>query len=686
MPKALLFYLDDDAHPWAAIEDHGEPFSIRIGRSPDNDIAIPLSVPQHVRNTVSRVHARIFANRGQVWIEDLGSNNFTFLGGRVLIGPKQLRFPCSVRLGKQKIRIESGELSRRQLRKYSSEGLEKPLSNESAGTLTGSLSVSLDNHYLRELQTRLRWVAAIVDVAEIVSRGCSARRIENLLETTLQTHFNAEHFELVLDLALADFSDLLSTAHVQPTARTKIEKGIATLKESKPFTRVVDPESNLVAWVLLNPSTMKGTLSAIVMQTNADNRAIAETEEADAVVVIALKMATAVVHATRRFESLEASVHESVSHEPSDRFANFCRGMGIWGSSPAYRQSIYAAEQAATRYLSMAMPSGKLSGVFILGETGTGKSSLAEVIHKTSNHKDGQFQALNCANVPVELAESELFGYEKGAHATAFARKAGFFESANGGTIFLDEIGKTSTAFQSKLLKVLDTGRFTPLGSTSQQRTNCHVILAASEDPAELIKDGQLLAELWFRVGAFTISMPPLRDRGDDIVYIVDQQLERFNNAQSPSRPKSLSEDARSLVFQYSWPGNVRELIECLRVAYAMTPEDSEIIDVDCLPVHVRGGRDRIPAPSPTIISRPLSTLDQFTAEREREYLARIINECGGNLSEAARRAGRSYPALHARVKEFRAWARECNDSSAVAERAILQQLAGSQWHVIEKE
>jgi len=273
------------------------------------------------------------------------------------------------------------------------------------------------------------------------------------------------------------------------------------------------------------------------------------------------------------------------------------------------------------------------------------------------------------------LAESELFGYEKGAHDRAFGAKPGLFEAATNGTLFLDEIGKTSPELQGKLLTVLETGQYRRLGSTRVHQAQCNVILAASEDPVQLCKEGELLEELWFRVGAFTITLPPLRERPGDIAVIAEKVQERLNAALPSQERKHLAPEALALLQTYPWPGNVRQLVQSLEVAYSLAPREARQVDPEHLPEHVLkglgigGGTTTTATPTVDLTQG----LDENVQRLERDYLARLFAECEGNLSEVSRRAGKAYQTIHNKMKALRRWLDEARDPRMAAEIARLR-------------
>src|SRR6478735_2012747 len=193
-----------------------------------------------------------------------------------------------------------------------------------------------------------------------------------------------------------------------------------------------------------------------------------------------------------------------------------------------------------------------------LGETGVGKEGVAEAIHKKSSRRDKPLIKLNCAALPENLLESELFGYERGAFTGADKRKVGFFEAADGGTLFLDEIGEMPLALQAKLLRVLERKVITRVGGTTEIATNARVVAATHRDLEGEVRLGRFRQDLLFRIGGFTLVVPPLRDRGAEILPLAEHFASITAVEQGRPVP-SIDEDARAALGAYSWPGNVRE-------------------------------------------------------------------------------------------------------------------------------
>jgi DNA-binding NtrC family response regulator len=282
--------------------------------------------------------------------------------------------------------------------------------------------------------------------------------------------------------------------------------------------------------------------------------------------------------------------------------------------------------------------------VLITGETGTGKEMVARAIHSQSPRKDHPLVALNCAAVPEQLLEDELFGHVKGAFTGAQIAREGRFEQADSGTLFLDEIGDMSLPLQSKLLRVLQEREFEKLGSAKTIKVDVRIVAATSADLEKRISDGSFRADLFYRLNVVHLKLPPVRERRDDIVPLARYLLGRF--CESAGLPaKTIADDAWEALKSYRWPGNVRQLQNAMERAAALSGGATEITLKD-LPEEVRGG-------APSGITPAIGEVEETTAERsipdegvnfeavvtevERELLLQSLNKSGGNKMRAAK-------------------------------------------------
>ncbi len=302
----------------------------------------------------------------------------------------------------------------------------------------------------------------------------------------------------------------------------------------------------------------------------------------------------------------------------------------VVGKSAGWRQVLTLASQVAATDTT----------VLLLGESGTGKEVVARFLHRGSTRKNGPFVALNCAALPEQLLESELFGYERGAFTGAMVSRSGKIEQAAGGVLFLDEVGEMTPAVQAKFLRVLQEREFQRLGGSKILRAETRVIAATNRDPREAIQRGLLREDLYYRLGVFEIALPPLRERRDDILLLVDSFLTDL--ARSVGRPAAgLSQDARDRLLGYNWPGNVRELRNAIERAVILC--EGGLITSEHLPIAIGGARaSATPTPrnaaDEIALSLPPGSLKLDTFERE--LLTKALAQAENNKSQAAKLLG----------------------------------------------
>ena len=266
--------------------------------------------------------------------------------------------------------------------------------------------------------------------------------------------------------------------------------------------------------------------------------------------------------------------------------------------------------------------------VLIAGESGTGKELVAREIHQGSKVAGGPFIQVNCAAIPEELIESELFGHEKGSFTGAVRRQTGKFVEADGGTIFLDEVGDMSARAQAKVLRVLEAGEVEPVGAARVRQVNVRVIAATNRDLTESIKEGRFREDLYFRLNVLPVRTPPLRERTEDIPELTEHFTRLFSQRDN-RKPRRFAPSALAVLRARSWPGNVRELKNLIERVLIMA--DSDPIEARDLPPEA--------LVSPTEISERglrLATLSEFKEYAEREFLVAKLRENGWNISRTA--------------------------------------------------
>ena len=292
-------------------------------------------------------------------------------------------------------------------------------------------------------------------------------------------------------------------------------------------------------------------------------------------------------------------------------------------------------------YRTMRKVAQQNTSVFIVGESGVGKDLVAQSVHMLGERSDQPFIAINCAAVPKELFESELFGHEKGSFSGAIARHEGFFERASGGTLFLDEITEMPLELQAKLLRVLDGSGYRRIGGSEDLVSDARVLASTNRDPKTAIVDEVLREDLYFRLASLVLAVPPLRDREDDVLALAGHFLQELNEAQGTR--KVLSAAAIEAIPQYQWPGNVRELKAAIERGHLLADAEISVEDL--------GGFDDRPVmeDSAGITISSESTI----AEAEEKLILAALEANDGNKQKAAESLGVSLKTLYNRLHDY---------------------------------
>jgi DNA-binding NtrC family response regulator len=324
--------------------------------------------------------------------------------------------------------------------------------------------------------------------------------------------------------------------------------------------------------------------------------------------------------------------------------------------TPAADDGIHAGEQMLSNseemraiFKRIGLVADSDNSVLVLGETGTGKELVAQALHQNSARAAAPFVAVNCAAIPAELLESELFGHVKGAFSGATADRPGRFREADGGTLFLDEIGDMALPTQAKILRVLQEREVTPLGARHSQQVDLRIVAATHRDLEAEVAAGTFRADLWYRLQVITITLPPLRDRAGDVTLLAAH----FLRGQAGGHGKRLSEPALRALEAHEWPGNVRELRNTMQRAIALS--EGDLIEVE----HLGLGASR-PAGAPPGTATTNATdidwdgpLERALAQVELAMLRRALDAAAGNRSEAARRLGLSRQQLYRKLAQY---------------------------------
>ncbi len=321
----------------------------------------------------------------------------------------------------------------------------------------------------------------------------------------------------------------------------------------------------------------------------------------------------------------------------------------LTGNSPAM--------QALREQIAIVAPTE--AWILITGENGTGKELVAQTVHYASPRKDKPLIDVNCAAIPEELIESELFGHEKGAFTGAFTMKRGKFDLANGGTLFLDEIGDMSLKTQAKILRILQEQRFSRVGGSKTIKVDVRIIAATNKDLEEAIRRGEFREDLYFRLNVIPIEVPPLRDRREDIPLLVEEFIEEFRKENIKAPVRTVSPEVIDALQHYDWPGNVRELRNIIERMFILSGKSE--ITLDDLPATFRSGRSGLRAMSSNGSGgaagrSPCFLCDDFRQARamfEKEYLSLKLAEHDGNVKKTAEAIGIERRHLHRKIKSL---------------------------------
>lgn len=377
--------------------------------------------------------------------------------------------------------------------------------------------------------------------------------------------------------------------------------------------RADDPRARQVPLVMLTAYASSGnTIEAMTL--GAFDHLVKPVGRADIVEVV-----------ERALASRADADADAAASEPSDD------DDGLVGHSPAMR----------TVHKRIGLAAASDLPVLITGETGTGKELVARALHRASGRADAAFVAVNCAAIPLELMESELFGHRKGAFSGATSDRIGLIREADGGTLFLDEIGDMPLPMQAKLLRFLQEGEVTPLGGRGAQKVDVRVLAATHRDLAAWVAAGQFRSDLRYRLNVVPIELPPLRERGQDIVLLAQYFLRSGEGA-----ARTLSADAQARLLAYPWPGNVRELRNVMQRSQLLVRGHSIVAaDLD--------DALEYDAEQPTTAAPPEGTLPEAVARLERQMIQDALARSGGNRAEAARQLGIHRQLLYRKLDEY---------------------------------
>ena len=405
------------------------------------------------------------------------------------------------------------------------------------------------------------------------------------------------------------------------------EYEIKTFKNAKDALKALDDSYDLIITDINMPGmdgiefikTLNGRYEVIIMTGNATlQRAIESIHLGVKDFLLKPFEIDTLVKAIERESKLQTVQKSKPKKSRSERAEDFL------GSSPALESVLALAKRAAKTDAS----------VLLLGESGVGKEVFANFIHKNSPRASKPFVAINMAAIPENLIESELFGFVKGAFTDAHSDKPGQFELANGGTIFLDEIGEMPYHLQAKLLRALQEREVRRLGSEKSVRIDVRVISATNANLQEKIKNGEFREDLYYRLNTIPLNIPPLRKRKEEILQIAGKILQQ-NCQKYGFEQKEFSEDAKEQLLAYGWPGNIRELISVVERAVILS--EGELITADDLFLESRG------------VKKNKSSIE----EMERELIAEVLSSNDGDIDKSAKTLGMSKTVLNKKIKQY---------------------------------
>jgi len=317
----------------------------------------------------------------------------------------------------------------------------------------------------------------------------------------------------------------------------------------------------------------------------------------------------------------------------------------------SFENIVGVSDKMKSTFALMRKFAGSDGTVLVYGQSGTGKELIVRAIHQAGNRKSGPFVVINCGAIPSNLIESEFFGHEAGSFTDAKGLRIGKFESADGGTLFLDEIGELTLEAQVKLLRVIEEGTFSRVGSNEPIAVDVRVMAATNRDLARMVEQGNFREDLYWRLNVLSLNICPLRERKEDIPLLVEQFIERYSASLGIEQP-NISEKALRLLMAYEWPGNVRELQNC--IYSAITIAGGPTIEPADLPRRIYSNSESSEITG--MITGRLSlaeTAAQATAKAEREAINKALSETGGNREKAAEMLGIGRKTLYRKLRQY---------------------------------
>jgi len=601
------------------------PSGTTIGREYTQDIVL-------ADGKVSRQHALVLERDGICFLKDLGSSNGSYLNDE-RIEEAPLSEGDVVRIGTSQMRFSAGRTPDTQARMTEElapqKTVELSLSDiDALDRIAGSAEVARPTAALLALGKIARDLAAADTTQDLYAAltGHLARALESDRVYVLEPSGDEWRIASLpggkLDRKLAETP--VSGTIVSHVAEARVSALVSAPEDDERFRDAASIVTGHIVTAAAAPVTVGDRLAGVLY---ADRLGRGESFGEEELELLAVAAGQASLH-VERLELLELARRGKRRLEKEVR-----RQYSMAGESPEV-QGVYD-------FIERAAPTQSV--VLVLGESGTGKELIARAIHFDSPRSDGPFEVVNCAALAESLAESELFGHAKGAFTGASAEKPGRLELADGGTIFLDEVGELSSACQSKLLRVLENGESVRVGESKVRRVDLRVVAATNRDLDARVKGGEFREDLFYRLNVLRVEAPPLREREGDVELLTGHFLARFSERCGRSAP-ALSAEAKELFGAYRWPGNVRELKNICERLVVMCPADE--IAARELPPEMRRGASGMTDGDDDSVGWGLEEL-------ERRHVLRALEAAGGNKSKAAEMLGIDRSTLYARLKKY---------------------------------
>lgn len=591
-----------------------------IGRANDCDLVIP-------DRKVSRYHLKIIPSNNSVVIQDLDSTNGVYVNGKQILKEEQPQHGDTILIGETFLTV----------------ALPKRKSHERYGSrVMVTVSTSDETHFdevnnpekvHKEIlgEDDLRILVEILSLArDIKEPGACFRRILKRLVDLFQADYaviclaSGNEYEPAIIQSREKEIHFLS-AIIQKTLMQSKGILIRNLKGQLKGTPSEKIGKNLPASQMCVPFTYQGKILGLIALASKRPYGFTRTS-LDLLTVLANHLAPLVALACRTdiLERVHSVEKEHLSHP-------------IIGESESIKKIMRLIDQVAKQPIS----------ILITGETGSGKELVARAIHYNGPNPDGPFISLNCAAIPENIFEAELFGYDKGAYTGAYQNKPGKFELSQDGTLFFDEIGELLPPLQAKIMRVLETQEFTRLGSNRILRTNARFLFATNRNLLQMVKAKRFREDLFFRINCFEIPIPSLQEHLEDIPVLVDYFLDQIQKEMVISNPLRYSPQVIGAFLAYHWPGNIRELRNVLEQMAILS--ESGYLDETLLPERLRFGFSS----SKSLPVEEKGLLYDITSKTHKQIVIQALKKARGEKKKAAGILGISRPTLDKKIKEY---------------------------------